>query len=358
MVKNQILCGESSEVMATWPDECIDLVVTSPPYDNLRDYNGYVFQFEDIAQQLYRIIKPGGVVVWVVADQTSNGSKSGTSFKQVLFFKELGLNLHDNMIYQKTGVSYPAQKRYTQDTEFMFILAKGKPKTFNPIKDEIKRWQGSWGKTTVRKKDGSLKSRNLENEGNGKSGPGNYGYKPRGSVWKISNGRGFGQRDDIAVKHPATFPEKLAHDHIYTWSNPGDIILDPMCGSGTTLKMAKLLGRDYLGVDISPEYCGMARNRVESEAFQTSLDMPITPREKPLTITQIRAMNAVPAMSHGGDRRSVQRDNYNLERPRGTSADYLCSVIARDRPDILERMIIGEFRSVRQAAIAAGIKKR
>ncbi len=251
-------CGDCVQFMRNnMEDEIVDLTVTSPPYDRLRTYEGFQFDFEATARELYRVTKPGGVVVWVVGDAVVNGSKSGTSFKQSLYFKEIGFNIHDIMIYEKTGVSYPSLTRYTQIFEFMFVFSKGKPKTFNPICDLPKRWPGgSWGKTSRRKRDGTLDTKTI------KEGDGN-GFKMRTNVWTIRNGHGFGTRDAIAYQHPATFPEQLANDHIITWSNPGDLVLDPLAGSGTTLKMAKILGRQFIGIEISEEYCTIARKRIE-----------------------------------------------------------------------------------------------
>ena len=258
---NQIICGDCVEVMRRWPDECIDLTVTSPPYDNLRDYRGYTFDFENIAKELYRITKPGGVVVWVVADATINGSETGASFRQALYFMECGFNLHDTMIYLKNGASFPAGKnsnRYSQVFEYMFVFSKGKPATANLLKDKPNKWAGSstFGVSSNRQKNGRIKK-------GSKRTVGEFGY--RTNVWEIPNGKGYSASDDIAYEHPAIFPEALAEGHILTWSNPGDIVLDPMCGSGTTCKMALKLGRRFIGIDISEEYCEIARKRVEAE---------------------------------------------------------------------------------------------
>lgn len=252
---NNIYCGDCVEVMEQWDDNVIDLTVTSPPYDNLRDYKGYGFDFGRIANQLYRITKQGGVVVWIVGDATIKGSETGTSFKQVLYFKDVGFNLHDTMIYSKAGFQYPAKNRYHQTFEYMFVLSKGKPKTFNPIKDRKNNWTGPWGKRTSRNKDGTLteKSRNYVGT--------KYGM--RYNIWHYVIGKGNSTKDEIAYKHPAIFPEKLAHDHILSWSNEGDIVLDPMCGSGTTLKEAMKLNRRFVGIEISEEYCVIAQKRLE-----------------------------------------------------------------------------------------------
>lgn len=263
--KMGIHCANCIDYMSHMDNESVDLTVTSPPYDQLRDYKGFDFDYREIARHLFRITRKGGVVVWVVGDATINGSESGTSFKQALWFKHIGFDLFDTMIYEKTGTSFPSAGRYTQVFEYMFVFSKGKPKTFNPIKDIPKLWEGSWGELRVRNKDGSLTTRDIDNAGKATSGrddTGKYGYKQRTNIWRIVNGGGFGQKDEIAKNHPATFPEQLANDHIITWTNPGDLVFDPMCGSGTTLKAAKLNHRKYLGVDISPEYCSIARNRL------------------------------------------------------------------------------------------------
>lgn len=246
------------EVLKTFPDECIDCCVTSPPYDDLREYKGYSFDFEVIANQLYRVIKKGGVVVWVVGDSTTNGSESGTSFKQALFFKEIGFNLHDTMIYEKNTPSMPDSNRYGQTFEYMFIFSKGKPKTFNLLKDKVNRWAGeySFGKVSRRGVDGELRC-------TGQIKTQEVGV--RFNIWRYNTGRNYSTKDNIAFKHPAIFPESLASDHIKTWSNNEDIILDPFMGSGTTIKMAKSLGRYYIGIDISQEYCDIAEKRLEQE---------------------------------------------------------------------------------------------
>lgn len=255
---NKIICGDCVEIMAQIPNECIDLTITSPPYDNLRTYKGYNFDFENIAKQLYRITKVGGVIVWVVGDATIKGSETGTSFRQVLYFKEIGFNLHDTMIYEKNSFANPSTNRYHQVFEYMFILSKNKPKIFNPIEDKKNRYAGqtSWGKNTVRQIDGTLKERKRKIIKE---------YGKRYNIWKYNCGAGFTTKDKNAYKHPVMFPEQLANDHIISWSNEGDLILDPMAGSGTTCKMAKLNNRNWCGIEISPEYCEITKQRTKGE---------------------------------------------------------------------------------------------
>jgi len=264
--RNKIICGDCVEVMEGIPDSVIDLTVTSPPYDDLRAYEGYDFRFEHIAAHLYRVTKKGGMVVWVVADQTKNGGKTGTSFKQALRFQELGFKIFDVIIYEKTGTSFPSNKRYTSCFEYMFCFSKGKPKTVNIIKDVPKLWQGSFGQTTQRQKDGTLKKSTAKNCGAAKSGRAKgteYGFKARSTIWTIANGYGFGHPDpDLAREHPGTFPYALANDHIVSWTDPGDLVLDPLCGAGTTCLAANRLHRDFIGIDVSEEYCELTRKRL------------------------------------------------------------------------------------------------
>jgi len=213
-----------------------------------------VFNFEGIAKQLYRVTKEGGVVVWVVGDATINGSETGTSFKQALHFKEIGFNLHDTMIYEKNGVM-PSKNRYTQQFEYMFILSKGSPKSANMICDRPNTWANTkTGNIGQRQVDGSVEKRGVKTINS---------HGMRFNIWKINNEGGWMNKDPLTKKHPATFPEKLANDHILSWSNEGDIVLDSMCGSGTTCKMAELNNRKYIGIDIAEEYCQIARERIE-----------------------------------------------------------------------------------------------
>jgi site-specific DNA-methyltransferase (adenine-specific) len=261
---NKIYNENCFDTMSKMPDNFIDLTVTSPPYDNLRDYKGYSFDFESIANELFRVTKKGGVVVWVVGDATINGSETGTSFKQALYFKEIGFNLHDTMFYQKNAASNPSSNRYEQTIEYMFILSKGKPKKVNLIKDKINRWAGSknFGIPSNRKKDGTLKTKKQKVVNK---------YGSRSVVWKYNTGKNYSSCDDISFSHPAIFPEQLAADHIYTWSNENDLIYDPFGGSGTTAKMAHIYKRNWILSEISKEYCDLAEKRLYQYINQKTL---------------------------------------------------------------------------------------
>jgi site-specific DNA-methyltransferase (adenine-specific) len=263
---NKIYNENCIDTMNRISDKFIDLTVTSPPYDNLRDYQGYSFPFEDIAKELYRITKVGGVLVWIVGDATINGSETGTSFRQALFFMQCGFNLHDTMIYSKTP-SFPAatgDKRYSQSFEYMFIFSKSEPKTANLLKDRKNKWGGStsWGNSSSRKKDGAIKERGLINVQE-------FGY--RFNNWEYATGKGNTTRDDIAFLHPAMFPEKLAEDHILSWSNEGDIVYDCFGGSGTTAKMSHKWKRNWVLSEISTEYTEMANKRLQPYLSQSTL---------------------------------------------------------------------------------------
>jgi len=258
---NSVYCGNCIDIMQEMDDNIIDLSVTSPPYDDMRDYHGYEFDVSGIASELYRVTKPGGVVVWVVGDKTYKGGESLTSFKHALTFQNANFNVR-TMIYKKAGMSYPSKHFYNRQFEYMFVFIKGEnPKTFNPIKDRINKWAGhsNWGDITSRKKDGSLKLQKKKEENTYVIPP----FGKRGDVWEYATGMGNTTRDKEAFAHPAMFPEKLANDHIISWTNEGDVVLVPMCGSGTTLKMAHLLGRKYIGIDMSEKFCEMSKARVK-----------------------------------------------------------------------------------------------
>jgi DNA modification methylase len=238
--------------MQTLAAESIDLTVTSPPYDNLRKYKGYTFDFEATARELYRVTKPGGVVVWVVNDATINGSETGTSFRQALYFKEIGFNLHDTMIYEVAGTGAKGSNlAYWQAWEFMLVLSKGRPKTVNRLRDRKNVTAGSrafHSSKLERQKTG----RQHRNEVTAENGI-------RTNIWRYSVG--FADCSD-KTDHPAPFPEALARDHILSWSNEGDTVLDPMMGSGTTGKMAVLNNRNFIGIEIAAEYFQIAERRI------------------------------------------------------------------------------------------------
>jgi len=253
----ELIHGDCFEVMPDIGEGSVDLTVTSPPYDNLRTYNGSLEWNEDIwkaiIKELFRVTKQGGVVVWVVGDATINGSETGTSFRQALYFKEIGFNIHDTMIYLKDQLAFPDSTRYYNAFEYMFVFSKGKISTFNPIKDRPNKSVGRAVNGCERTKDGGLKKVRSCN--------GNI-IRPFGTRWNWW--QMYNQSRGANTLHPASFPEQLAHDHIISWSNEGDTILDPMMGSGTTGKMAKRLNRNFIGIEKDPEYFEIARNRINA----------------------------------------------------------------------------------------------
>lgn len=243
--------GDCAQVLKTLQDGSIDLTVTSPPYDNLRTYNGFTFDFEAIARELYRVMKPGGVVVWVVGDATVKGSETGTSFRQALFFKdECGFNLHDTMIYQKAGTgACGSNAAYRQTFEFMFVLSKGRPQTVNRLVDKPNARAGGVNTRGRISASGDVKDTKRRVT---------PAMSVRDNVWRYL----AGNNGDDKISHPAKFPESLARDHILSWSNEGNTVLDPFLGSGTTGKMAMRAGRRFVGIEISEEYLNIARLRM------------------------------------------------------------------------------------------------
>lgn len=249
---NKIYNEDCLVTMGKMPNEFIDLTITSPPYDGLRVYNCYSFDFESIAKELFRVTKNGGIVVWVVNDSTKKGSETLTSFKQALFLKEIGFNVHDTMIYAKNSYMPLTHNRYEQQFEYMFILSKGKPKTFNPIMIP------SITAGTKRNRSGSKANetnyaeriRNEKTIVNSK--------KQKANIWFYDVGK------NDKTKHNAPFPEQLVNDHIISWSNEGDLIYDCFMGSGTTAKMSILNNRNWIGSEISFDYCEIINNRINS----------------------------------------------------------------------------------------------
>ena len=246
-----IKCCDCLDGIKEIPDESVDLVVTSPPYDNLRDYHGFSFDFENIAKQLFRIMKVGGVIVWIVDDATINGSRTGTSFKQALFFKEIGFNIHDVMIWRKDCFTFPDETRYPNCFEYMFIISKGKPKTINKICDRKNKWYGTAVHGTSRNTDGTTFRKSNDKKNNVKQ------FGARFNVWDLPTEK------NNQTGHPAPFPFNLARDHIISWSKEGDVVLDIFLGSGTTADACIQTKRHFIGFEISPEYFEISKKRIE-----------------------------------------------------------------------------------------------
>jgi len=254
MFNTNLMQGDCLNHMREIPHNSVDLTVTSPPYDNLRTYNGNndlwnEVVWKEVIKNLYLRTKPGGVVVWVVGDATVKGSETGTSFKQALWAMECGFNLHDTMIWNKGGFSAVGSlsSRYAPVFEYMFVWSKGKPKTFNPIKDRKNKHGGKKASGTIRQIDGSTKPMSKVMDINE--------YGQRFNIWDQSPHRQKGG-------HPAPFPLSLAEDHIKSWSNVGDLVLDPFMGSGTTGIAAKNLNRDFIGIELDEEYFRIAQERI------------------------------------------------------------------------------------------------
>lgn len=271
--KLNLYLGDCVEQLHNLVSGSVDLTVTSPPYDNIRKYKtGPEFDFEKIANELYRVTKVGGVVVWIVGDQTVNGSETGTSFRQALYFKEIGFNLHDTMIWNKELFTATGSliSRYAPVFEYMFVLSKGKPKTFNPIKDHKNKHAGTKVHGTIRTSDGSIRVMT----GHNKKVIADFGH--RHNIWNISPVR------RNLYNHPAPFPEALANDHIISWSNPGDTVLDPFMGSGTTGKMAILSGRNFIGIEKESEYMEIAKTRIDNAVRSLETASDCEPKQLPL----------------------------------------------------------------------------
>lgn len=262
---NKIISGNCVDVMRGISDSSIDMTITSPPYDNLRVYKGYSFPFEEIVKELYRITKNGGVVVWVVCDATINGTETGTSFRQALKFMEIGFNLHDTMIFKKANpIPQIYRKRYTNEFEYMFVFSKGNVKTHNPIMVPCLH-------AGLELKGTTYKNFSVDAQKRGKMAKPVKEEKIKGNIWEYVVGKLA--VDQEAKRHPAPFPYALSKEHILSWTNRGDIVLDPMCGSGTSIVAASDLGRRFIGIDISDEYCQLANERLakhqqESRLFQ------------------------------------------------------------------------------------------
>ena len=262
----ELLQGDCLERMKEIESRSVDLTVTSPPYDNLRTYNDSLVWNESIWQavikELFRVTKIGGVVVWIVCDATIKGSETGTSFKQALWAMECGLRLHDTMIWEKPNFSMPCKNRYHQVFEYMFVFSKGKPKTCNLIEDKLNKYSGDKvaRPSGQRQKNGELKENSAYR--NNKSKEVKL-YGVRDNIWYYAIGKGNSTSDEVAFEHPAIFPEKLAYDHIRTWTNENDLVYDPFMGSETTAKAAIALNRNYLGSEISKEYCDVIQKRLQ-----------------------------------------------------------------------------------------------
>jgi len=254
---DSILCSDNCEALEAMDTESVDMVVTSPPYDDLRTYGGHSWDFPRLANELTRVLKPGGVIVWVVADATVDGSETGTSMRQALHFMDVcGLRLHDTMIYRKLNYTPLTHNRYEQEWEYIFVMSKGKPKCFNPLKVPCTyAGQKTWGKPKLYKDNSgeltAVDGYTISDE------------KLHGNIFEYR----VGSTQTGGIDHPAMFPEKLARDFVATWSNPGELVLDPFCGSGTTPLAAKELNRRYVGIEINPEYVAICKRRIAQDVL-------------------------------------------------------------------------------------------
>lgn len=264
MELDKIILGDSEQVLKELPNESVDLVVTSPPYDNIKNYHNsldFTFdKFKNIVNELYRVLKQGGVVIWVVADQTKDGTESGTSFRQALYFKEAGFNLYDTMIYRKLNYMPLTHRRYEQEFEYMFCFSKGIPKTFNPIKVDS-TYAGTKAGGNVYKTDGDELTKIKQHIVNDK--------KIKGNVFEYHTGSAYTGK----YKHPAMFPYDLAKDQILSWSNEEDVVLDPFSGAGTTCVAAKDFDRHFIGIEQNEEYHKISVDRLYEKTMKGQISL-------------------------------------------------------------------------------------
>lgn len=260
LAENKIVCTDCLDGMARMPGESVPLSVTSPPYGGLRTYDGHSsFDFLAVAKELYRVTMPGGVVVWVVQEQIIDGSESGETSRQRLAFADIGFRLHHTMVMAKSGGHQHSSNRYGRALEYAIILSKGVPRYFCPFRDKPNKEAGRMKTFKNRLPDGSfapVKHRMTPP----------FGIRP--PVWTYATGRNVTAKEGYALDHPAVMPEKMAEDHILSWSKVGDLIFDPFAGSGTTLKMARLNYRNYLGFEVNPDYVEIARRRLRDGEVQ------------------------------------------------------------------------------------------
>ena len=262
MKVNKIYNESNLDTMSRMPDNFVDLVVTSPPYDNLRTYEGdSQFDFTATAKSLYRVIKKGGIVVWVIGDQCKDGNTSLTSFRQGIEFQEIGFKMYDVMIYHRLN-PMPLTVKYAKGFEYMFVLSKGKVKTANLLKEPSNLAGKNFKARGHRNPDGSYKNSDKPVPGIVKNA------KIKSNVWGYYGGSGHSaEHNSPAFEHPAVFPESLAFDHILSWSNRGDLVYDPFMGSGTTAFMCMKTQRDYIGSEISEKYCEIIEKRLHGTRF-------------------------------------------------------------------------------------------
>lgn len=247
---NKVIHGDNSAAVALLTRGSVDLIVTSPPYDDLRTYEGHSWNFYGLAHALFQALAEGGVMAWVVSDQTIEGSESLSSMKQALHFKEIGFRIHDTMIWEKPNPMPQNHARYEQAWEYIFVCSKGKPKTWNPVMVPAKN-AGKISTGSFLRADGSR----LEKSGNGKPIKSEKVHK---NIWPITNpGNG--------TKHPAVFPDALAEMIISTWSNEGDLVLDPFAGSGTSLLTAQRMSRKFIGVELNESYVAICNQRLADQ---------------------------------------------------------------------------------------------
>lgn len=255
------LCGDCAKLLLEMDASSVDMVLTSPPYDDMRHYGGFSLDFDAVINGIFHVLKKGGVCVWVAGDQMIRGSESGTCFRTALSFMEHGFKLHDTMIYRKRNPMPNIRNdmvRYHQSFEYMFCFTKGRPTKFNPIKIPCLRCGETRGYSFRNHGKDDLEHREpsaISEE------------RVADNVFTYSVGSFLTTQYAPAFKHPAVFPEKLARDQIASWTNAGDVVLDPMCGSGTTLFCAYALGRKAIGIDLSEDYIELAMQRISEEAL-------------------------------------------------------------------------------------------
>lgn len=261
---DKVHCMECVEGMEMLPDDCVDLVVTSPPYDAVRKYNGFAFDLHQTGAQIHRVLKDGGIAAMVIQDQTKDFGKSLTSFRTIIdWCDSFGFKLFECVIYRKNGSEGAWWKhRFRVDHEYIPLFLKGdRPAYFDkqplrvPSKHGGKVMSGSGNRRTDGATNGTVR-REIN------------ATKCRGTIWNYLMA---GDKNPLKRKHPAVFPDAIPSDLIQCFCPPGGIVLDPFIGSGSTAVQALKHERHFIGFDISQEYCDLCNQRLEKDVETATL---------------------------------------------------------------------------------------
>jgi site-specific DNA-methyltransferase (adenine-specific)/site-specific DNA-methyltransferase (cytosine-N4-specific) len=269
-VKTDIRLGDSKKILKEYPDNFVDLIVTSPPYADRRKntYGGispdkYVEWFLPISKELLRVLKPDGTFILNIKEKAENGERNTYVLELILALRKQGWLWTEEFVWHKKN-SYPGRWPNRFRDSWERLLQFNKTKKFNMYQDAVKVPIGDWANGRLKNLSQTDKIRDNAKNGSG-FGKNISNWLGKETVYPTNVLHLSTECNN--KNHSAAFPDALPEWFIKLFTKENDVVLDPFAGSGTTLRIAKRMARNSIGIEIMPEYVELIKFQIAQESL-------------------------------------------------------------------------------------------